>query len=226
MKTKPEATLQIERRCIQVTGLEVRAGGEGAKMPTLVGYAAVYDSPTDLGPFIEIIAKGAFGESISRGDDIRALFNHDTAHVLGRRSVGTLRIFDEDKGVRVEIDLPNTQTARDLSESIDRGDIDQMSVTWYIDDDFDSEWRWMEETGEDKDARRILRATLREVSIVAIPAYDDTSIAKRSLEAARSEQKPEPTLSAEERQKSNAPVPSREVLMARRKTQNRKTKIT
>lgn len=224
MKTETP-TFEVERRCIQAKNLEVRAAGEGSKMPTLVGYAAIYDSPSDLGPFIETIAGGAFGESISRGDDIRALFNHDTAHVLGRRSVGTLRIFDEAKGVRVEIDLPNTQTARDLSESIDRGDIDQMSVTWYLDENFESEWRWLEETGEEKDMRRILRATLREVSVVAIPAYDDTSIAKRSLKAARSEQKPEKKISAEERQESNAPVPSREVLMARRKTQTRKRKI-
>lgn len=225
MPAKATGNPQVERRCLTVANLEVRAAGDGAKMPTLVGYAAVYDSPTDLGPFIETIARGAFGESISRGDDIRALFNHDTAHVLGRRSSGTLRIVDEARGVRVEIDLPNTQTARDVSESIDRGDIDQMSVTWYIDDAFDQEWRWLEETGEEKDMRRILRATLREVSIVAIPAYDDTTIAKRSLEEARSEHPPA-RLSAEERQESNAPVPSREVLIARRKTQTRKRKIT
>lgn len=218
MKTEAP-TLQIERRCIQVANLEVRAAGDGAKMPTLVGYAAIYDSPTDLGPFIETIARGAFGESISRGDDIRALFNHDTAHVLGRRSVGTLRIFDEERGVRVEIDLPNTQTARDLSESIDRGDIDQMSVTWYLDDDFKSEWRWIEETGESKDRRVILRATLREVSIVAIPAYDDTSIAKRSLEAARSENFPGDSRRSE---KTNTPPLSREVLMARHKLNQKK----
>src|SRR4051812_13150212 len=75
---------------------------------TIVGHAAVFNSPTDLGWFREQIRPGAFAESV-KVDDVRALFNHNPDHVLGRNKAGTLKLAEDDKGLAIEITPPDTQ---------------------------------------------------------------------------------------------------------------------
>jgi hypothetical protein len=70
---------------------------------TVHGYAAVYGTLSeDLGGGRrERIAPGAFADVV--GGDVRALLNHDPNEVLGRTKSGTLRLFDEPKGLRFEL---------------------------------------------------------------------------------------------------------------------------
>lgn len=144
---------------------------------TIAGYAAVFNSVADIGgAFREQIAPGAFAKSLS--DDVRALFDHDTGHVLGRTKSGTLRLAEDARGLAVEIDLPDTQTGRDLRESMARGDIDGMSFGFRV-----TKQDW-DETGEIP-LRTIRELELFEVSVVTFPAYADTEVALRSLEQAR-----------------------------------------
>lgn len=146
------------------------------------GYAALFNSEADIGGrFREIIAPGAFTETLKNGD-IRALIEHDTGRVIGRSSAGTLRLKEDDKGLSVEIDLPDTTDGRDLAVSLERGDISGMSFSFVVRHD---EW---DETS-DPPTRTIHAVDLREVSTAAFPAYDDTEIALRSLEDARSEKR-------------------------------------
>ena len=99
MKTD-NGTLAIERRTISLyeeLAIEIRDADGDAGIGTLVGYAAVFDKMTptmDTGffKFREKIAPGAFTESLARGDDVRALREHDPALLLGRSSSGTLRM--------------------------------------------------------------------------------------------------------------------------------------
>jgi hypothetical protein len=49
------------------------------------------------------------------GGDIRALVDHDSGRVIGRSKAGTLRLNEDDKGLAVEIDLPDTTDGRDLA---------------------------------------------------------------------------------------------------------------
>lgn len=173
---------QREIRLLSGLSVEERAKGDGAA-PMIVGYAAVFDTETDIGGmFCEKIAKGAFAEAITRSD-VHALFNHDEDVVLGRLKAGTLRLAEDDVGLRVEIDPPDTQDARDLMASMKRGDIDQMSFaftmlggvqTW--DDTGDLPCRTIEKVGE-----------LYDVSVVTRGAYPTTEAAVRSLEDARRE---------------------------------------
>jgi uncharacterized protein len=173
---------KIERRFVE---MRVKKDEEGRK---LVGHAAVFNTETDLGWFREMIAPGAFKDSI-QVDDVRALFNHDSNFVLGRNKAGTLTLREDDLGLAVEIDPPDTQWARDLMHSMERGDISQMSFGFEIKSSEDQEWR--EEEGK-KDLRIVKRAKLWDVSPVTFPAYPDTDIAVRSHQEWKSRDKPVP----------------------------------
>jgi len=182
--TEEQAQKPIEHRAfIPSDRIELRAA-DGDKPQTLIGYAAVFNSPTDLGWYTEQIEPGAFSRSLADGDDVRALADHDSGigKVLGRRSAGTLRLEEDRNGLRVEIDLPNTTTAADLLEQLRLKNVDGMSFGFRTRED---KWNYEAEPP----VRTIMDAELIEVSVVTFPAYADTSIAKRSLEHAKGEQR-------------------------------------
>lgn len=155
-----------ETRVVNITGLTTRDGTENGPI-RISGYAAVFNSKTTISDwFTEEIEPGAFSRSIS-DNDIRALFNHNWDHVLGRTKSGTLRLTEDDRGLKFEIELPNTSTARDLAASMERGDINQCSFGFYPTEET---WNYDVEP-----AHRVLNEVeLFEISVVSIPAYDDT----------------------------------------------------
>ncbi len=165
-------------------GLEERKANQP---PTLRGYAAVFDTETDIaGYWREKLARGAFADAISKASaDVHALFNHDANLVLGRMKAGTLRLAEDERGLTVEIDPPDTQDARDLIAKIQRGDIDQMSFAFTMrggtqawDDSQTPPLRTIEKVGE-----------LFDVSVVTRGAYPTTEIGVRSLEEYRDAQR-------------------------------------
>lgn len=158
------------------TDFEIRSTGDGN---TLIGHAAMFNSETVIaGFFREQIAPRAFRKSIKE-NDIRALFNHDTNHVLGRNKSGTLRLREDESGLLYEIDLPDTQMARDLWTSIDRGDISQSSFAF--DPVKEQRAEPDEEKGETLPLYTIKEARLYDVSPVTFPAYEDTDVMARMM---------------------------------------------
>jgi HK97 family phage prohead protease len=179
--SQPSPKPQTEQRERRVLTAELRAGKDKR---TIVGHAAVFNSPTDLGWFREQIRPGAFAESV-KADDIRALFNHDPNHVLGRNKAGTLRLAEDDKGLAIEIDPPDTQLARDLLVSMERGDVSQMSFGFYVEK---QEW---DETNPKSPLRTLIKVRLFDVSPVTFPAYEDTDASVRSaFDAYKAQQAP------------------------------------
>ena len=175
MPQQPEAEIRS-----LVRDVEHRADDAG-KM-TVAGYAAVFGEIADIGGhFREVLTRGAFEKTLA-SSDVRAYFVHDRGRVLGRKSAGTLRLREDEKGLAVEIDLPDTSDGRDARTLIERGDISGMSFGFVV---TKQEW---DETGETP-LRTIREVVLDEVSIVSEPAYDGTSIAMRSLDAARKERR-------------------------------------
>jgi HK97 family phage prohead protease len=153
----------IEQR-IAVQDLEIRAEGNGM---TLRGYAAVFNSPSQPLPFIETIERGAFADSLKSRNDVKLLWNHDTGIVLGSTRAGTLRLTEDERGLLVEADLPDTQAGRDASVSIQRGDVTAFSFGFRIPAGGDV-WRSATE-------RVLKRVNVHEVSVgVAFPAYTGT----------------------------------------------------
>ena len=121
----------MEKRCFEAA-LEVRQGETGAA--TLAGYAAVFGEwSEDLGGFRERIAPGAFEAALT--GDVRALWNHDPAFVLGRTTNGTLRLAEDERGLRVEIDPPEGSLYAGFLENVRRGDVSQMSFGFSVVED-------------------------------------------------------------------------------------------
>lgn len=174
-----------ERRSFTLDRAGTRAGGTPGQM-RFRGHAAVFGErawiPEGRG-FWEEISKGAFDTALAE-DDVRLLLEHDPRWLLGRTSSGTVRLSTDKRGLVVDADFPNTSYAQDAAESLDRGDLSQMSFAFGVRDGG-------EEIVTLKDGstlRRLNDLTLSDVSIVAYPAYAGTEAALRSIERRRAEQ--------------------------------------
>jgi len=144
------------------------------------GTAAVFDKRSqDLGGFTEFVARGAFRKALDAHQDVRALFNHDPNLVLGRTKNNTLDMREDPRGLRAYFRAADTSYARDIRTLVKRGDIDQMSFAFTVDQD-----RW-EENSDGQITRTILQVRdLYDVSIVTYPAYSQTDASARELDTA------------------------------------------
>jgi len=137
---------------------------------TLVGYAAVFDSPSEPMPFVETIAPGAFARSLAAPRrDVRMFLNHDQGVVLASRRAGTLRLREDHVGLRVEADLPDSEWGRPVAEALRRGDVHTMSFGFTVPRGGD-QWQ------PDGTRRRLVHVDLLEVSpVTGWAAYPATS---------------------------------------------------
>jgi hypothetical protein len=171
-------TPTTEKRWIQATELRV-AKGEGGKPSRLIGYAATFNSLSNVlgsgrAQFREKIKPGAFADAIAAGQDVRAAFNHDPNHVLARTKNGTLRLSEDDKGLRFEADLnPDDPAAMSVAAKVERGDVDGCSFAFRTLKD-----SWAQDNGEN--VRTLEKCDVIDVGPVTYPAYDATSVDVRS----------------------------------------------
>ena len=141
---------------------------EGDEM-TLEGYAAVYNTETDLGHFREVIKPGAFDDVLT--NDVRALINHNPDLILGRTTNGTLELSVDERGLKYKVTLGEQQYAKDFYESVKRGDISQSSFAFTID-----KQSWNEE----RTVRSVDKVRqLLDVSPVTYPAYAAATVQAR-----------------------------------------------
>ena len=111
--------------------VQIREKTGASRGHTITGYAAVFNSPTDIGgQFTEEIEPGAFRDALATSD-IRALFNHNADHLLGRLGSGTLRAREDGNGLFYELDVPNTRLGEDLVELVKRGDLTGNSFSYW-----------------------------------------------------------------------------------------------
>ena len=163
--------MNVEFRSFDADIVEVRSADSGDGM-TFGGYAARFNSPSLPLPFIETIAPGAFDRTLKSKNDIRAYINHDERLILGSTRAKTLRLDNRSDGLYSEIDLPDTTYARDLSVSIQRGDVRTMSFGFSTVKD-----KW-----QDANNRTLVEVRLHEVSVVSgVAAYESTTASVRNL---------------------------------------------
>jgi len=155
---------------------ELRAEGDDGM--TFTGYAAVFNQPSeDLGGFREYVAPGAFTRSLKSRSEVKLLWNHDVGEPLASMRGGTMKLYEDERGLKVTAQLPNTSRGRDVAELIRTGVVDSMSFGFNVIRD-----SW----SKDGTTRTLESVRLIEASVVSYPAYTQTAgtVSVRSAEAA------------------------------------------
>ena len=153
------------------TQFEIREEGDGM---TFVGYAAKFDQPSEnLGGFVEYVERGAFSRSLKSRNDVMLLWNHDAGQPLASTRSGTMKLTEDEIGLRVEARLPETTLGKDLAILLRDKIVGKMSFGFNVIKD-----SWNAEGNE----RRLKSVRLFEVSAVVWPAYTQTSAAVRGLD--------------------------------------------
>ena len=151
---------------------------------SIVGYPIVYGKDSEDMGFIEQIAPGAAKKALGRSD-IRALKNHDPNLIYGRQGVN-LKITEDEHGLMYEATPIDTRNFKDIAEEVAAGLLTGQSFGFTVEKD---EWHDL-----DSDHPRRTITEIKEIfdiGVVAYPAYPDTTVALRSLDAARAEVTPE-----------------------------------
>lgn len=153
----------------------------GEESRNIEGYAALYSSRSvNLGGFTEEITPGAFDGVIEKSVTLALIDHNQSRGILAKNSKGkgSLTLEADEKGLHFRFSAPETELGNELIEYLKRGDITQCSFAFSVADE-----HW-EKTGEDEYVRHIDKIDrLYDVSAVFNPAYPETSIAMRSLEA-------------------------------------------
>lgn len=170
--------MQLETRFVSLFAAdELRLSDATAEQPhRFVGLLPFNALSVEFpGGWKERLMPSAFRTTLSSGNDIRALVDHNAEKLLGRTSSGTLRVAETDKGLAVEIDVPGTSYGNDLRELVRRKDVRGLSFGFKV---RQGGQRFVKEGG--LTIRELHDIDLREVSVVSTPAYADTTLALRS----------------------------------------------
>ncbi len=152
---------------------EIRAVNNESEEMVLEGYAVVFERITDIGWFKEIIDRNAFRTTDMK--DTALKYNHsNTVSILARTRNKSLELTIDDKGLKIRAKLIDTTSNRDFYKMVKEGLLDKMSFSFHASKE---EWDY------DNDTRRVLEIDkLWDVSIVDVPAYEDTEISARKKE--------------------------------------------
>ena len=166
---------------------EVRAENNEEHGNFLTGRPIVFNEPTDMGGYYaEVIDRNALDETDLR--DVRFLVGHNTSMIpLARsrrnnaNSTMQMEIDENGMAIRVDLDTENNSEAKALYSATKRGDISGMSFMFTVDKD---EWENLDSDYPTRHIKTLGRVF--EVSAVAFPAYEQTSLEARSAEALES----------------------------------------
>lgn len=159
-----------EYRAVELDIGELRSSENDDSIGQIAGYAIVWDTPSTNLPFTEIISRGALdGVDLSC---VLALYNHDFANVLGRVDAGTLKLNVDDHGLHFVLDIPDTTLGHDVYTNIKNGNLRGLSFRFTIANGGEA---WKQINGQ---PTRVISkiAKMPEISLVSVPAYDDTSV--------------------------------------------------
>ena len=201
-----------EKEC-RAFDFEVRAEESEEHGTFITGTPIVFNQETDMGWYRESISPDALKETDLR--DVRFLVGHNTSMIPLARSRNNnehstmqMSVTDEGMDIRVDLDTENNAEARALYSAVKRGDMSGMSFMFTVDKD-----AW-EDTDTDS-PKRTIRSIRKvfEVSAVAFPAYEGTSIqaasegdtldsVRASLESARQQLAEERAAQAEQERRT------------------------
>lgn len=156
--------------------VEVRSGKDSR---TIGGYAATFNNPSqNLGGYIERVMPSFFNKSRADGwSGVVCRYNHNDLYLLGATRNNTLQCSIDETGLAYQVDLPESRN--DVLEWVQRGDIGHSSFSFLC---YDQEWDLSE---QGYPMRSLVSGKLIDVAPVPVPAYRDTTVAMRSLAAAK-----------------------------------------
>ena len=168
------------------------------------GYGSVFNERSlDLGGFVEMIAPGAFDGVIERSD-VKCYLDHNPEKGIlarSRNGKGSLSLVVDEKGLQYSFDAPHTNLGDEVVEGLKRGDYSQSSFAFTVDDEV-----WTKEA-DGTYLRTITKiGGLYDVSIVANPAYEGTSVALRSHDAFKAQEEIPVEVREEEPKVEETPV--------------------
>lgn len=174
----------------------------------LEGYGIVFDSPSQVmfdwareEQFVEVVSRDAITQEWLDTQDIMLLGMHDDKQVIARSNMGkgSLTLTVDKRGVKFSTEIPDTTIGKNIAEMVKRGDMGGSSFAF---------WTERQNCTWSRNAKKMLVRTInrfniiREISVVARPAYQKTSVNVRDWEMAgvalEDEERDEPVKSAEE----------------------------
>ncbi len=161
----------MEKAIKEIRLVDMRASEDEGMV--VEGYAAVFDSVTDLGWIKEVIDRHAFDNADM--SDIVMKYNHENSVLpMARTRGGSLQFNIDDHGLKIRAKLPETSVNRDIYTLIREGVLSKMSFAFTVKS---------EEYDYDTDTRKILEFDkIFDVSVVDVPAYETTEIYARNKE--------------------------------------------
>lgn len=159
---------------------ELRAWSDGAEGQTLLrvaGLAVAFDTETDLGGFHEVIRPEALGR-LSAARDVKLLLAHDGGRPLASRKADTLKLKVDPRGLRFGAVLADSPLGKETHAMVARGDLSACSIGFRVRGD-----TWEKRSGQP--VRVITDLDLFEVSLVAVPAQEETYVEARAMDRAR-----------------------------------------
>ena len=200
--------MKKKRTIAIVSGLRIREATDGAESRTIEGYALKFGVRSRLlcdwwNNYYEVLEPGCVTREMLDKQDIKLTMFHDRQLVLARsnKGNGTLNYEVDKVGVKFWAEMPHTVDGDKALELVSRGDIAGCSFIYSTDED-DSEnavsYERLDEKGEDGEdilLRHVKRIdNVYDFTITTDPAYEQTDVSKREVEAAgiKFEQQPKP----------------------------------
>ena len=200
--------MKKKRTIAIVSGLRIREATDGAESRTIEGYALKFGVRSRLlcdwwNNYYEVLEPGCVTREMLDKQDIKLTMFHDRQLVLARsnKGNGTLSYEVDKVGVKFWAEMPHTVDGDKAVELVSRGDIAGCSFIYSTDED-DSEnavsYERLDEKGDDGEdilLRHVKRIdNVYDFTITTDPAYEQTDVSKREVEAAgiKFEQQPKP----------------------------------
>lgn len=200
--------MKKKRTIAIVSGLRIREATDGAESRTIEGYALKFGVRSRLlcdwwNNYYEVLEPGCVTREMLDKQDIKLTMFHDRQLVLARsnKGNGTLSYEVDKVGVKFWAEMPHTVDGDKALELVSRGDIAGCSFI-YSTDEGDSEnavsYECLDEKGDDGEdilLRHVKRIdNVYDFTITTDPAYEQTDVSKREVEAAgiKFEQQPKP----------------------------------
>lgn len=157
---------------------------------TISGTAILFDVESQIltdknGTYTEVIKRGAISQELLDNCDIILTYNHEEKQAVplarSNKGKGSLKLRLTDNGVDFSCRMKNTVTSNEIYEAVKQGDLSGCSFKFYVDNSEGSH-KFVRQSDGSYIHEVYKISAIRDISIVTVPAYEETSVYARQLE--------------------------------------------